>query len=402
LLGALDREAGRLLDAPGRLLREDSLARRAGAGAHLAQFDAGQALRVLLGDCRHHAGLTLVGSIATRFDILRLLRGLVALGEREAREPALLDMPVERPIFITGLPRSGSTFLHKLLTEDPENRSPAVWETIFPLPRGPHDPPARRIAAVDRQLAAFERLSPGFRAVHPIDALSPQECTEITAHVFRSFRFETMHDVPRYRAWLREADHAPAYRFHRAFLQHLQYGDGRPRRWVLKAPDHVFTLRALAAVYPDARIVFLHRDPLDVLASVAGLTTVLRRPFTACADPRAIGRQVAADWQEGATAMLRAEAERLFPADHVLHLRFSDLVADPMGSVAILYGRFGLALDAAVRQRMERRIAGTPHGGYGGVTYALAPYGIDPAATRRHFAAYMERFAVPAGRIDRA
>jgi hypothetical protein len=230
--------------------------------------------------------------------------------------------------------------------------------------------------------------------VHPIDAESPQECTEITAHVFRSFRFETTHDLPGYRAWLRAADHAPAYRFHRRFLQHLQHTDGRARRFVVKCPDHVFTLAALKRVYPDARLIVLHRDPVEVLASVAGLTAILRRPFSAAVDRAAIGRQVLADWVAGAEAMLRADAEGLFPAAQVAHLRFRDLTADPVATLAAVYERFGLPLGAEARARMARRVAGEPRGGYGGVTHRLEDYGIDAAAARPRFRDYAGHFGL--------
>src|SRR5262249_38317778 len=151
-------------------------------------------------------------------------------------------------------------FLHRLMMADPENRAPLVWETISPWRSGTGRD--RRIARVARQLKMFEFLAPEFRALHPLDATSPQECSEITAHVFRSFRFDTNYHVPSYRHWL-DADgqrHLPAYQFHRRFLRHLQYQDGTARRWVLKCPEHVFALRAIRTVYPDARLIFVHRD----------------------------------------------------------------------------------------------------------------------------------------------
>src|SRR5208337_341980 len=144
-------------------------------------------------------------------------------------------------------------------------------------------------------------LAPAFQALHPLEAISPQECSEITAHVFRSLRFDTNYHIPSYRAWL-DADpvgHLPAYQFHRRFLQHLQHQAGpraSPPRWVLKCPDHLFALEAIRAVYPDARLVFVHRDPVKVLLSVARLTEVLRRPFTRDLDPRTIGRDESARW----------------------------------------------------------------------------------------------------------
>ena len=140
--------------------------------------------------------------------------------------------------------------------------------------------------------AAFERLAPEFRGLHPLDATSPQECSEITAHVFRSLRFDTTYRIPTYRAGWTRAGHLPAYRFHRRFLQHLQHQARHSggRRWVVKCPDHLFALDAIRSVYPDARLVFVHRDPVKVLLSVAKLTEVVRRPFTRRIDPAEIGR----------------------------------------------------------------------------------------------------------------
>jgi hypothetical protein len=172
---------------------------------------------------------------------------------------------------------------------DSANRAPLVWETIFPWPdRSGSD---RRAVQVARQLKAFEWMAPEFRDLHPLDATSPQECSEITAHVFRSLRFDTNYHIPAYRDWL-DADperHLPAYEFHRRFLNHLQYQDGAASRWVLKCPEHVFALQSIRAVYPDARLIFVHRDPVKVLLSVARLTEVLRRPFTRHLDPALIG-----------------------------------------------------------------------------------------------------------------
>jgi hypothetical protein len=394
MLAALGQHAVAHLGLPDRLLQPDALLRHAEAAEALAAFDGEVPFRILLAQYRRSGALNFIGCFAARYDALRLLRNLAALRKQETSHPTLLRVPISQPIFITGLPRSGTTFLHKVLAEDPENRCPAVWETVFPLPRNPGDAPAQRIAAMGRLLAAFERMTPGFRAVHPINAQSPQECSEITAHVFRSYRFQITHHIPEYQTWLRTADHAPAYRFHRVFLQHLQHMDGRPRRFVLKCPDHVFTLGALAHAYPDARIIFLHRDPLEVLASVAGLTAILRRPFTTGANRQAIGHQIAESWLAGAEAIRRADAEHLFPENQVAHIRFRDFTAAPLTTITSVYERFNLLLLPEVRRRMERRIAELPHGGYGRVKHALADYGIDADATRPRFAAYAAHFGL--------
>ena len=153
------------------------------------------------------------------------------------------------------------------------------------------------------------RLAPELSQVHPITAYSAQECTEITAHIFQSLRLDTTHRVPSYRRWLDRTGHRAAYRFHKRFLQHLQRQKG-PGRWILKCPDHLFALEAIGEVYPDARFVFLHRDPTMVLASVARLTEVLRRPFTRQLDRHDLGRQVMQRVHVGAVLALRPDLRR--------------------------------------------------------------------------------------------
>ena len=187
------------------------------------------------------------------------------------------------------------------------------------------------------QLRAFEHLAPDFRSLHPLDANSPQECSEITAHVFRSLRFDTNYQIPTYRAWL-DADverHLPAYRFHKRFLQHLQSQDratGAAGRWVLKCPEHLFALRAIRTVYPDARLVFVHRDPVRVLLSQTRPTEVLRKPFTRRLDRDRIGQDESARWLAGARRMVEVGDDAGLP-DPVCHVHHMDLIADPVATV---------------------------------------------------------------------
>ena len=182
--------------------------------------------------------------------------------------------------------------------------------------------------------------------------------------MFASLRFDTTYSVPSYRRWLDSAGHLDAYRFHRRFLQHLQHQSGSAGRWVLKCPDHVFAFDAIRSVYPDARVVFVHRDPLRVLLSAARLTEVLRRPFTRHIDRAALGRQECERWSVGAELMIDAADREPF-AEPIFHIRHRDLVGDPLGTIKNLYRHFGLTLDAAAAARIERLVASSPNGGYG-------------------------------------
>ncbi len=349
----------------------------------------------LLESMAGEASLSLIGRNATRWDMVRFLSNLLLVQDGFTQAPQMQQEPIQKPIFITGLPRSGTTFLHRLMMTDPDNRAPLVWETIYPSPTT--GAASKRIARVARQLKTFEWLAPEFRGLHPLEATSPQECSEITAHVFRSLRFDTTYNIPSYRRWL-DADvvrHRPAYRFHRRFLQFLQHQDRVAHRWVLKCPEHLFALQALRAAYPDARLVFVHRDPLKVLLSQSRLTEVLRGPFTRRLDPKTLGPNESRRWFDGTRRMVAAADEDNF-AEPICHVHYMDLISDPAATVEGVYRHFGLSLPAAVAHAINRYVAARPRGGYADHSYDFADHGLDEQQVREQFRSYMVRFGIAA------
>lgn len=381
-----------------RRLRAEHLLRTARQGAgfdDLGDATCLDSLQRLLDALAAEASLSVVGHLTARWDALRFLSNLLRLQAEEAHTPAILAQHVDRPVFITGLPRSGTTFLHRLLLLDPGNRAPLVWQTIYPYPLT--DDIDRRVGQVARQLRMFEWLAPEFRGLHPLSATSPQECSEITAHVFRSLRFDTTYDIPSYRTWLDATGHVPAYQFHKRFLQHLQQQGTAARqplqRWVLKCPDHVFALSAIRDVYPDARLVFVHRDPVSVLLSVARLTQVLRAPFTRRLDPLAIGRQESARWLQGAQLMMEA-ARAPQGESPICHVHYLDLITDPLTTVAGVYRHFGLHLADTIAARMQQEVGRTQNGGYAPHAYRFEDHGLQADRERAKFRAYMVQFGI--------
>jgi hypothetical protein len=347
----------------------------------------------LLDACSSESSLSLVGRSATRWDMVRFLSNLLTIQAESASHSEMEAAPIHQPIFITGLPRSGTTFLHRLMLTDEANRAPAVWETISPSPRaGTRD---QRIKRVARQLKAFEWLAPEFRALHPLAATSPQECSEITAHVFRSLRFDTNYHIPSYRTWM-DADvvrHLPAYQFHKRFLQYLQHQDGVERRWILKCPEHLFALEAIRAVYPDARLVFVHRDPVKVLLSQARLTEVLRRPFTRTLDPKMLGPHESRRWLDGTRRMMAVGEDAGLP-EPVCHVHHLDLITDPVTVVEGVYRHFGMDFPPQVAGAIDAYVGARPKGGYGAHSYAFEDHGLNEAQERAKFRPYMVRFGV--------
>ncbi|MBU6296715.1 MAG: sulfotransferase [Alphaproteobacteria bacterium] len=344
----------------------------------------------LLRACDEESDLSLFGRLAVRFDVLRCLNNLLQFDAAEEASPQIAERAISRPIFITGLPRSGSTFLHTLLSLDPANAVPRAWELIYPYPDRRRLLRAdRRRRRVEHQFRVFRSLAPGIEGMHPLSADAPQECTDITAQVFQSLRFDTTYRIPSYQRWIDEHGHDASYRFHRRFLQHLDC-QSPGRQWVLKSPDHVFALDALRAVYPDARIVMLHRDPLSVLASVAKLTELLRRPFARHVDCSEIGREVSNRWVDGARRMVAADRSE----NRILHLHYREVVKTPLATVAAVYRHCGMTLSAEAERRVLAYLRQTPHGGYDVHRHNLGEFGLDAARLRERFAAYMRYYDV--------
>ncbi|HEY1857115.1 sulfotransferase family protein [Acidocella sp.] len=353
-------------------------------------------LRQLLDALDHESRLTGFGKLSVSWDLKRLLRN-AAYAERVAAEAASAGTDqIEAPLFILGLPRSGTTFLHALLAADPDNLVPRVWQTIEPVPRPVDFNPRqdKAVRAVNRQLRMFAGFTPEFSAMHPIDADSPQECSEITAHVFQSLRFDTTFRVPSYLNWLERHGHDDAFAFHRKFLICLQQGLAA-RRWVLKCPDHTFSLPEILRAYPDARFVIVHRDPIRVFASVAHLTEVLRRPFLHDIDPVEIGRQVVERWIEGAHRLVAFDREASVPESRKINLRYEDLTADPLGTIRRVYGHFDIPFSAAAQQAIRGEIEAKPRGGYPEhQRYMLGRFGIQMDMLTDGFRPYLDHFGI--------
>ena len=257
-------------------------------------------MRVLLDSFETEAELTMLGRVIARTDVVRLLENRLRMTDVLTHYPEIAEGEVRQPIFIVGLPRTGTTILHELMAQDPANRVPMTWEVMHPWP-----PPTRetydsdpRIAIVDQHFSGVDRLIPRFKRMHPMGAQLPQECVALTAHDFASMLFSTTHWVPSYQAWLDRADLRWVYAAHRRQLQYLQWRCPADR-WVLKSPGHLWALDALLAIYPDARIVQTHRDPLKVIASLANLVALLRSMSSDRIDRDAIGAEWTARLADG-------------------------------------------------------------------------------------------------------
>ncbi|MGV3531469.1 MAG: sulfotransferase family protein, partial [Chthoniobacteraceae bacterium] len=349
-------------------------------------------LRRLLDSCEKEAGLNSLGRMAVRHDVLQLLRNRLRITEARRVNPQIAERRIEQPLFITGLPRTGTTLLHNLLAQDPANRAPLTWEAMFPSEAD--GTVVTRIGKARADIQWLHRLAPGFRAIHAVDAELPQECVALMSHAFLSDQFDIMYRLPGYVAWLEAQDLRPAYDWHRRLLQHLQ-GDSSPH-WVLKAPAHLQSLDALLECYPDARVVQTHREPTTVLASVASLTALLRSVFSEHVDRAEIGRELAAYW---AGVLERFHLERQqHDAGRFCDVPYATLRDDPMSAIRRLYAWLERELTPEAEARMRRFLAEHPRREHGAHRYSLGQFGLSQSEEERRFAVYWSR--VTEGAID--
>ncbi len=353
-------------------------------------------LRVLLRGIETEARLSMLGRIVAWRDMLGLLVNRLRLEGDRKRNPAIGAERIRRPLFIVGLPRTGSTLLHHLLAQDPGSRVAQAWEVMYPSP-----PPTReryetdpRIARAARQLRWFDALAPDFRAIHPLGARLALECIAFMSPSFLCWRFNTTYRVPAYQEWLEGQDLLPTYRFHRQFLQQLQWR-APAHRWVLKAPSHMLAFDALLQTYPDAQIVQTHRDPLTVLASVGSLTAVLHGAFTEQLDLVDIGREVRRRWTHGIECALQFRRSGRVAADRFLDVHYHELVRDPLAAVRRIYAHFDIPLTEAAETRMRHFLAENPKDKHGPHRYSLETFGLDADDLACRFKAYREHFGIP-------
>ncbi len=348
----------------------------------------------LLESCHREARLNVIGKLALKNDVVRILCNRLLLERDRHRHSEIAKQEIRDPLFIVGLPRSGTTLLHTLLAADPAHRVPLTWEVMSPSPASA-DERQKRVRHADRDLAMLRWLAPTFDSVHATGAELPQECVSLISPTFMSDQFDTMYNIPSYRAWFFRQDLRPAYDYHRRFLQHLQLlrtGE----RWILKAPAHMFAAPALLSIYPHAKFVQLHRDPIDAVASVSSLVTILRRVFSDAVDPIQVGQDAMVYWSDALKTFLRVRDT--LPADRVCDLYYDDVRRDPIVVTKRVYEHFGWKLQPEVEQRMRATLAEQNSRSNGVHRYNAAYFQLKGT---NGFADYCERFGFEVSKAKR-
>src|SRR5215467_13355115 len=357
----------------------------------LADFGADDyrdGLSVLLESYARDAGLTAKGVRVARALVRGALTARLSSEAGWTGNPEYADVGIERPVFVIGLPRTGTTALHRLLTADPAHQGLEAWLAEVPQPRPPRETWAANPVFQHIQ-AGFERhhvLHPEFMAVHYTAADQVEECWQLLRQSMRSISFECLAHLPGYAAWLRGQDWTAAYRRHRRNLQLIGLSD-RGRRWVLKNPSHLFALDALLRVYPDALVIQTHRDPRAAIASVCSLAAQASAGWSPAFAGEVIGRDQLELWARG-LERFTAERARHDPAQF-FDVDYSEFVADPVRTVEAVYAHFGLGLTGAARAAMRALRAHSAPAAVGPAhRYALSDFGLTGEQVDERFAGH--------------
>jgi Sulfotransferase family len=378
-------------------LDPNTLRQRAQRRTGLADFGdppVEPALSILTASLEEEAGLHALGRFLMRGHLLGILETRLRLAALWRGQPDALMTPIESPVFITGMPRSGSTFLHELLSQDPGNRSPRVWEVMCPVP-APEPGMAgsdRRVRRANANLWWFRRLAPGADEVYPVRAMTPHECLAIHSFTLMSEEFITTCRVPAYEYYVRTTGLRSAYAWQKRFLQHLQ-SRSPVKRWILKSPDHLYSLEELFSVFPDAAVIQTHRNPIDVLKSSLQLSEVVQGLF-ARPDRERLQEREAGLLAETMERSIRFRDQHPELAGRFLDLNYFDIVSDPLGTTRRIYQHMDCPLTETAVGRMREFIA-TRSRYQRRRNRALADWGLDVRAETRRFQNYCRRFGIP-------
>jgi hypothetical protein len=382
----------RLSFAPDALL---AAARRKTGLADFGEDTLREPLEVLQTSVEHEAKLTPFGRLAFHGLLLGALTNRLQLLDWVKQHPEVKQERIERPWIVIGLPRTGTTLLSILLGLDPLARPLEQWEASQPVPPPDlatyrEDP---RIAECARTFERLQTLNPPIRAMHPFGATLATECVTLLIFDLRSLSLETQAFVPSYGAWLEQTDMRHAYALHERALQLLQ-SKLPTHAWSLKTPQHLWSLEAMLERYPDARVIWTHRDPTKVVPSVASLNTAMQRMTSDDVDPVRVGGA----WNEKLhLAVSRGvEFDRRTQTGWCHHLLYEDLMRDPIEAMRKLYAHFGDDVHPHHERLLRAWLEERPQQAFGRHRYDARDFGLEPGAIAERYREYTSRFGVPA------
>jgi hypothetical protein len=353
-----------------------------------------EGLEILVKASNEEARLSETGVVRWETSLVTHLSNRLRVVDYIKQHPEVLERPVDRPLFVFGLPRTGTTLTINLLSADPMRRCLLRWESLNPAPPakpgGLHNDP--RCDAERERLAMAVKFAPQIVAAHYEEADGPSECQFAMALSFCAQLFDANANLPSYHQWFQhQASYLPAFKFHKQLLQMLQ--STNPGRWTLKNPWHPLFLNDLTTVYPDAQLAMTHRDPAEVVGSACSLIRLIRPSFSDVVDLREIAAQMIDTFD---LMIARQNAYRdQHGEDSIFDIQYSEQIRDPIGQMRKLYAHFNEPFTPQAEAGMTNLLADNPQGKHGKHVYSLEEFGLTANEVRKHFADYCERFSIP-------
>lgn len=350
-----------------------------------------EGLERLVASLNEEAELTETGEVMLRIRLVGLLASRLRVEDTYRAHPSIDDEVVEGPVFVIGLPRTGTTALSQLVAADPQFRSLRLWESSSPCPppesATEHSDP--RIAETEAGLAMMNQMFPLMQTMHHEEATTPTECQDLLGMSYRTVHFDGFGRVPSYLSWVTECDMRGTYHYHRRVLRLLQW-HCPPHLWHLKTPVHMFALDALLDAYPDAKFLWSHRDPAKVLGSVCSLIHYVRSWGSDRYDADELGAEQLERWWLAVSRAMDFRAR--LGDDRFADLSFADLQLNPVSAMEEAYERIGIEFSDTSRAAVSTWATTHEPGSHGRHSYDLAEFGLSADQVRERFAPYLESY----------
>jgi Sulfotransferase family len=356
-----------------------------------------EGLRVLIESLNNEANLTLTGRLIVGEEIRRVLQSRLRVVDFEKQHPEVHEEEIREPLFIIGMGRTGSTILHEYLSKDPAHRAPLVWEMRLPCPidsrLSPGEDVAARISWSDAETKIQYEIDESLISKHEQRSDLPEECSQLMAYEFKSGHFYSRSNIPSYAVWNASADVKPALEMHKRILKILQFQSGQTKRWVLKYGGHMPYMPKLLEVYPDARIIHTHRDPVAVVQSFVSLMASTRLARSDTFDAALSSEMLNSGMSRIVEKIISERESGVLPLAQITDIHFKELMADAIGELQRAYEALKLPFTNETRAGIEHYMASRPRTKHGKHEYAYADV-VDLDHERKRYANYVRYYNI--------
>ncbi len=351
--------------------------------------EAASALDHLVDSIGNSTSLNFVGRISAFDDSKRMARNHLRVRALIESQPSILATVIPEPIFIIGMPRTGTTWLHTLLAQDPRHRTIPYWESYEPIP--PATGPDNRSERLVKMLKQLDQIAPNYQAIHPMTAESAEECVALFMNEFRTIQFDIQYRVPEYVSWLQSQDATVAYQGYLRQLKIIQHFRPSGERFILKDPAHAFNLREIVEVFPNAKFIFTHRDPAQSLSSICSLYAHTRSLFSDAVDAQSVGKEIINGyWPEGLENAMRVRQS--LPKNCYTDVRQTDLRTNPLDAVRRIYEDLNIGFEETAQSAINVFLNASAHSPHHRHEHSPEGFGLTAGVMRERLQGYVEDF----------